>query len=144
MAILLADTDVYSYLHSANQKRAAPYKSHIQGNVIALSFISVGELYAGYRKKISRGQWPEDHIQKLEDQLRGVAIIPYDVEICRTYGTLKASLKTDTGADRTIGPNDLWIAACAVRHSLTLVTNNRKDFSGIPGLRIICEAPPLA
>jgi predicted nucleic acid-binding protein len=143
VAILLTDTDVYSYLHSANQKKATPYKAHVQGNIIVLAFISVGELYAGYRKRIAKGDWTEAHIQKLEAQLKGVAIVPYDVEICRTYGALKAVLKTPEGTDRNIGPNDLWIAACAVRHSLTLVTNNRKDFSDIPGLNIICEAPPL-
>jgi predicted nucleic acid-binding protein len=40
-----------------------------------------------------------------------------------------------------IAPNDLWIAACALRHSLTLITNNRKHFCDIPGLSIISEAP---
>jgi tRNA(fMet)-specific endonuclease VapC len=65
-------------------------------------------------------------------------IIPYDIEVCRTFGNLKATLEI---AGRSVAPNDLWIAACAKRHALTLVTNNRKHFDGIPGLNIISEAP---
>ena len=36
---------------------------------------------------------------------------------------------------QVIGPNDLLIAAIALTHGLTLVTNNR-EFSRVPGLRI--------
>ena len=89
----------------------------------------------------AQGEWPESRRQIREARLQVIAIIPYDREICRTYGELKTKLTNDDGSDRTLGVNDLWIAACAVRHSLKLVTNNRKDFTGIPGLDIICEAP---
>ncbi len=80
-------------------------------------------------------------MQKLEALLRSAVIVPYDVEICRTYGDLKNKLTNPDGSHRAIGPNDLWIAACAVRHSLRLATNNRAHFENIPGLDIICEAP---
>jgi predicted nucleic acid-binding protein len=63
------------------------------------------------------------------------------VEICKVYGDLKNKIKNPNGSHRVIGSNDLWIAACAVRHTLKLATNNRSDFENIPGLDIICEAP---
>jgi tRNA(fMet)-specific endonuclease VapC len=141
MATLMVDTDVYSYVTSTNPRRGAPYKPHLEGHEIALSFISVGEQYAGYRKKIRRGEWKETQLAILEARLAVVVVVPYDIEVCRTYGILKTTLKNPDGSDRVVGPNDLWIAACAVRHSLTLVTNNRKHFAGIPGLKIISEAP---
>jgi predicted nucleic acid-binding protein len=141
MAILLVDTDVYSYITASNPKRGIPYKPHLDGHHIALSFITVGEQYAGYRKKISKGEWPESKMQMLESRMRAIAIVPYDLEVCRTYGDLKSKLRNQDGSARAIGVNDLWIAACAVRHALKLVTNNRKDFTDIPGLDIICEAP---
>jgi tRNA(fMet)-specific endonuclease VapC len=143
MGTIMLDTDVYSYVTSSNPKRGAPYKVHLEGHDIALSFITVGEQYAGYRKKISKGEWPESHMEKLEARLKLAVIIPYDVEICKIYGDLKTKLKNPDGSDRVVGSNDLWIAACAVRHSLKLVTNNRKDFSDVPGLVIICEAPAM-
>jgi tRNA(fMet)-specific endonuclease VapC len=101
----------------------------------------VGEQYAGYLKRIRKGEWDQSHLQKLETRLQLVVIIPYDVEICKTFGRLKATMRNPDGTDRVVPTNDLWIAACAVRHSLTLVTNNLKHFDNIPGLTIISEAP---
>jgi predicted nucleic acid-binding protein len=141
MATLMVDTDVYSYLTGSNPSRGLPYERHLRGNTIALSFITVGEQYAGYLKMISAGRWDASCLQRLEAKLRLVAVVPYDVEVCRAFGEIKASLKNPDGSDRTIATNDLWIAASAKRHSLTLVTNNRKHFEGIPGVNIISEAP---
>ncbi len=135
MTTRLIDTDVYSYITSSNPKRGLPYQPHLRGCVIALSFITVGEQYAGYLKQISKGKWNRQHLQKLESRLRQVVIIPYDLEICKEFGSIRASLT------RTIPINDLWIAACAKRHGLALVTNNHRDFEAIPGLQIISEAP---
>ena len=36
--------------------------------------------------------------------------------------------------------NDAWIAACAVRHQVPLITHNAKDFMGISDLQVITEA----
>ena len=140
MATVMVDTDVYSYLGSKNANRVAPYIRHLQGHTIALSFITVGEQYAGYFRKIARGEWSVAHLQRFELRLQSVVVVPYDIEICKVFGELR-TLKNPNGSDRTIGTNDLWIAACAKRHSLTLVTNNRRDFENIAGLTIICEAP---
>jgi len=139
MAILLIDTDVFSYLTASNPSRAMPYRKHIAGHTLAVSFVTAGEQYAGYRKQISRGRWPIGSLQKLEAHLSAVTIIPYDNEICRTYGDLKATIQL---SGKNAAPHDLWIAACAVRHSLKLVTNNRSHFAVIPGLEVISEAPP--
>ena len=141
MAVLMVDTDVYSYLTSSNPARGLPYRPHLQGHTSALCFITVGEQYAGYLKMISRGRWDQSRLHKLEAGLRLVVVIPYDVEVCKTFGFLKATLKNPDGTDRVMATSDLWIAACAKRHSLALVTNNRKDFEGIPGLNMISEAP---
>ena len=141
MATVMVDTDVFSYLMSSNPRRARPYRHHLAGHTIAVSFITVGEQYAGYLKRIAKGDWDESHLAKFEDRLRLVVVVPYDIEICKAFGRIKAALRNKDGSERTIPPNDLWIAACAHRHSLTLVTNNRKHFQDIAGLNIISEAP---
>ena len=40
-----------------------------------------------------------------------------------------------------IEPGDAWVAATALRHSLPLVTHNRRHFEHIPGIQSISEAP---
>ncbi len=136
MDAVLLDTDVFSYLLRAGDRRGEPYRRHVQGKTIAVSFITVGELYYGATK---RG-WSVKTVAALEQHLKAAVIVPYDVEICKVYGRLRATLRTESGTDRVL-QNDLWIAACAVRHNLALITNNRKHFECIPGLNVISEAP---
>lgn len=137
MDAVLLDTDVFSYLLRAGDRRGEPYQKHVHGKTVAVSFITVGELYYGATK---RG-WNPKTVAALEQRLKAAVIVPYDIEICKTYGRLRATLKTQTGTDRVAQSNDLWIAACAVRHNLPLITNNRKHFEGIPDLNLISEAP---
>jgi hypothetical protein len=40
-----------------------------------------------------------------------------------------------------VAANDLWIASCAIRHAIPLISNNRKHFEKIPGLTLISETP---
>ncbi len=137
MDFVLLDTDVFSFLLREGDKRGEPYKRHIEGKTIAVSFVTIGELYYGAAKK----NWSSKTLAELEQRLKAAVIIPFDLEICRVYGRLRAELKTHAGTDRVVGANDLWIASCAIRHSLPLVTNNRKHFEGIPGLMVVSEAP---
>lgn len=137
MDAVLLDTDVFSYLMRRGDPRAVRYRPHVQGKTIAISFVTIGELYAGAIKR----QWSGDRLADLEARIRAAVIVPYDLEVCRVYGRLRNELITPTGSDRVIGPNDLWIASCAIRHNIPLVTNNRKHFDGIPGLRLLTEAP---
>jgi tRNA(fMet)-specific endonuclease VapC len=51
----------------------------------------------------------------------------------RTYVTLARS-------NRLIGPNDLWIAAAALEHSVPLLTRNAEEFRRIEGLEVVAYA----
>jgi tRNA(fMet)-specific endonuclease VapC len=105
--------------------------------LLGVSFITVGEiLFGAYRNK-----WGSAKLELLETRLRAVTIVPYDWAVCHTYGELKARV-LEIG--KPVGDNDLWIAACAVRHSIALVSNNRAHFENIPGLALISEAPKIA
>lgn len=104
---VLLDTDVFSYLLRTDDERGKIYRKHVENKTAAISFVTIGELYAGAYKR-----WGQKKIQELEVKLRGVVIIPYDIEICKTYARIKNDAKTESGTDRVIGANDLWIAAC--------------------------------
>lgn len=69
-----------------------------------------------------------------------MVIVPYDIELCRTYADLKARLSKK---GKCVSDNDLWIAACAVRHSIPLLSNNRAHFEHVPDLVLISEAPVI-
>lgn len=133
---VLVDTDVYSYLMNGNTY-ASLYKSHVEGKLVAVSFITVGELYFGaYRKG-----WGADRLNDLKDRLRSVTIVPYDEAVCHTYARIKSEM---AAKGQLISANDLWIAACAVRHSIPLVSNNRKHFELVPGLILRSEAQAMS
>lgn len=134
---VLLDTDVFSYLLKGTGDNAERYRKHVAGKTVAVSFVTIGEIYSGLFKR----QVTQDRLTAFETKLHaGVVIIPYNLEICVAYGRL-ALEKTESGSHRVIAPNDRWIAACAIHHGIPLVTNNASHFLGIQGLTVITEAP---
>jgi tRNA(fMet)-specific endonuclease VapC len=136
MEAVLLDTDVFSYLMKPKDTRGDLYRPRVKDKTVAVSFITVGELYHWAEKR----QWAAKTRQNLEERLKAVVVVPYDIELCRTYGRVRTSLP----AGLVVSPNDLWIATCAIRHAIPLVTNNRKHFDRIPGLNLISEIPAKA
>src|SRR5258708_5599825 len=78
-------------------------------------------------------QDPKQSQETLEGFLSGVNILGLDEEVCKRFGQLRGSMRK---RGQTIGDFDLLIAATALHHNLTLLTNNRKHFEGIAGLEI--------
>ena len=136
MEAVLLDTDVFSYLIKEGDTRAELYRPHVKGKTIALSFITVGELYVWTIKR----QWAAKRIADLEERLKAVVIVPYDLDLCREYARVKCSLPPQ----RNVAGNDLWIATCAIRHEIPLITHNRKHFDGVPRLVLTSQTshPP--
>jgi len=132
MDAVLLDTDVFSFLIKERDTRADLYRPHIARKTIALSFISVGELYVWTVKK----RWGQRRIAELEQRLKATVIVPFDLELCKAYGRIKVAL---IAAGRAVPANDLWIATCAIRHTIPLVTHNVRHFENIPGLQVISE-----
>ena len=137
MDAVLLDTDVFSYLIRPGDRRGDAYRPHVLNKTIAISFITVGEIYYGSIKK----GFVERTLANLEERIKSAVTVPYDQELCREYGRIRHSLPTGLN----VGTNDLWIAACAKRHSIPLITNNRKHFDHIvkyAGLMMITESQP--
>jgi len=128
MTLVLLDTNIVSYLFKGDT-RATAYASLLQGHRLAISFMTVAELFewATTRK---RGQ---TRLTKLEQTLATYVIVPVDVELCRQWGAIRAQQQI---SGRTIVPQDAWIAATALRHGLPLVTHNPSDFQSIEKLDV--------
>jgi len=82
MDAILLDTDVFSFLMKGTDTRAELYKPHVKGKMIALSFVTVGELLAwGVRKN-----WGAKRFADLEQRIKTAVVVPYDLELCRQFG----------------------------------------------------------
>lgn len=94
---------------------------------IAVTAITEAELWFGVRKLGSK---------KLERAVIGfmdaVLVVPFDRAAARSYGTLRALLET---RGTPIGIADTMIAAQALVSGCIMVTNNRRHFRRVPGLK---------
>jgi len=122
---LLLDTDVVSYLLK-NDSRAEPYTQDLRGRLLAISFVTIGELY---RWAFSH-HWGPRRIQELDARLRNMVTLPYHDDVAIQW----ARITSNPG--RVLPQNDAWIAACAITFRCTLVTHDR-IFQGIPALQVI-------
>ena len=134
MPTLLLDTDVFSFLLKGDS-RANAYAALIQGHRLALSFMTVAELFQWAAVR----HWGVRRIAHLEQALTSYLIVPVDVEMCRIWGQLRAERQA---AGHPLSPQDAWVAATALRHSLPLVTHNASDYQGIATLDVRTVTQP--
>ena len=134
MATVLLDTDVVSYLLKGDT-RAAAYAPLIQGQRIALSFMTVAELFqwASVRK------WGARRRSHLEQAIVSYIVVPADMEMCRIWGQVRSERQS---IGQPISPQDAWISATALRHNLPLITHNASDFANISSLDVRTAAQP--
>ncbi len=126
---VLLDTDVFSYI-ARGDPRAEPFRRHLEGRRLCLSFATVAEVYKGFY----RARWTEDRMARVEQHLKNFVVVPYDFELSRVCGRILAG-REETG--RRMEEFDAWVAATAVRHGMPLATNNRKHFEGVDGLALV-------
>ena len=124
----LLDTNICIYWLKGNKHVERRIQSAGIDN-IALSFISVSELFYGAYKS----QRLEPNLAMIRELTSMLTVFESDEAINEAFGNLKASLET---AGLPIDDADIFIAACAQIHGLTLVTNNAKHFRRIKGLKL--------
>jgi len=71
---------------------------------------------------------------RIDAALSAIEIMPFDVPADREYGKLRAQ---QAAKGKSIGPNDLLIAAHALSLGLTLVTDNVREFKRASGLTVV-------
>jgi tRNA(fMet)-specific endonuclease VapC len=125
----LIDTDwVIDHLNQVERVTTRLHELAPEG--LALSVVSLGELYEG----VYYSQDPEASEASLQRFLnRELTILGIDEETCKLFGRERGRLRT---IGQRIGDMDLMIAATALQYDLTLLSNNRRHFDRIDGLRI--------
>ncbi|MCK9275215.1 MAG: type II toxin-antitoxin system VapC family toxin [Syntrophales bacterium] len=96
---------------------------------IGISSITLSELMYGAKKSSK----PEQNLLALSQFAAPLEILPYDDNAARYYGDVRTYLEKK---GTPIGSLDMLIAAHALSAASTLVTNNEKEFSRIPDLKI--------
>ncbi len=129
MSTLLLDTDVFSFLFK-DHLLAELYRPHLKGHTLAISFITVAELYQG----AYRAAWGRRLLEDLESQIATYIVLPSSNELCKWWAVVRFIRRS-----QPISVGDAWMAAAALRFGYPLVTHNSKDFHGISGLTIITE-----
>jgi predicted nucleic acid-binding protein len=127
---LLLDTNIVSY-YQRNDSRAKGYDRYIVGHELAISSMTIAEMYqwAAFHR------WGQQRIRELEHRLRlDYLHLPIDWDTCRLWATIRAECRI---AGRPISVQDAWIAATARQYDLPIVTHNPRDFEAVKQLRII-------
>jgi hypothetical protein len=123
-ALLLLDTTVLiDALRNRNQRRGWLEKRVVAGSVLAVSVVTIAEVYGGLRpgeEAATRGL------------LANFEWLPVTAPTAERAGLLKAHLSRQ---GRTHSIADMLIAATAIEKGCELATDNRKDFQ-IPGLML--------
>jgi len=89
----------------------------------------IGELFFG---AFNSNQIAEN-IDRLVEFVRDTVSVPCDDDTARVYGEVKAALRK---MGRPTPDNDIWIAAIAMQHSLTLVSRD-EHFANIDQLNLV-------
>ena len=125
----LLDTDTFSQLAKGIHPGIAARAGALPADEVALSVITAGEIRFGLALHPVRAA-----LRRQIDQLLGIfAVLGLDADAAPHYAKVRTALARK---GTPIGPNDLWIAAQALTHKLVLVTNNTREFSRVPQLKI--------
>lgn len=122
----LLDTNIVIYVIKQRPIEVLTIFNKQQGRM-AISAISLAELVHGSEKS----QFPERNLAVVEDFCSRLTTLPYDDSAAYHYGSIRAVLER-TG--KSLGVNDLHIAAQARSQGLILVSNNLREFERVPGL----------
>jgi tRNA(fMet)-specific endonuclease VapC len=108
--------------------RARLQKALGAGVQVLVPAIVAFELWYG----VAKSARPEVNAARVETFFAGpVSMLPFDEEDAKRSGQVRAALET---AGTPIGAYDLLIAGQALRHNITLVTANTREFRRVKGL----------
>ena len=127
MTGFMLDTDISSYIIK-RRPAALVEKFEKLGETLNVSVITAAELRFG-AEKAARPKLAE----LIEAYLDRLAILDWTDEVTPHYARIRTELER---SGKPIGNMDLLIASHAVSQGMTVVTNNLKHFSNVPGLKV--------
>ena len=126
--MILLDTNTCIYIINNRPPEVLEYFRSYKAGEVGISSIAASELAYGVAKSGSM-----KNRKALGMFLAPLQILPFDSECLWFYAEIRASLEKN---GLSIGPMDTLIAAQALSIDGTLVTNNLKEFSRVPKLKL--------
>lgn len=124
----MLDTNICIYMMGRPDGPLAA-RANEHGDELFVSSITLGELLFGAVKSTREAA----NRLAIKDFLSVLRVIDFDVVAADHFGQIRAHLER---AGTPCGPYDMLIGAHARSLDLTLVTNNRREFDRMPGLKV--------
>jgi tRNA(fMet)-specific endonuclease VapC len=100
---------------------------------VFISVVTVSELLMGVHRADSQAR-RKRRTEFVEAILAGVSVLDFTIAVARRHAQVYAELSQQ---GRLIGAHDMIIAATALHHNLSLLTDNVEEFSRVAGLPVI-------
>ncbi len=127
----LIDTSVFITLERQGRSMGALAEAAAD-EPVALAAITASELLAGVQLADS----PQRRLRReafVEAVLDLVPVLPIDLRVARVHAGIWAHLMA---AGHMIGAHDMLIAATALAHGYSILTDNLREFHRVPGLEV--------
>lgn len=128
MLAYMLDTNICIYVLK-NRPPALRERFNAVAEQLCISSITLGELHYGAEKSAR----PLENNAALEQFAARLDVLPFGDKAAMHYGQVRAELER---AGTPCGPHDMQIGAHARSEGLIIVTNNVREFSRMPGLRV--------
>lgn len=124
----MLDTDIAIYTVK-NKPRSVRDAFAAHTGQMCISTVTQMELIHGAEKSAD----PARNLREVEGFVNRLDVLPFDSEAATHTGQIRAELGR---LGRPIGPYDQMIAGHARSRGLILVSNNVREFSRVPGIRV--------
>lgn len=127
---VMLDTNTCIAIIKRNPPQVVKHFNAHQIGDIGISWVTLAELEFG----VAKSQQVAKNRMALDEFILPLEIAMFDPDCARVYGQVRAELERK---GTPIGSLDTLIGAQALSLGVTLVTNNRREFSRIKGLSVV-------
>jgi len=128
MLAYMLDTNICIYVMKS-YPQALRAKFNALAEQLCISSITLGELHYGAVKSARRAE----NLSAIDNFTARLEVLPFETKAAVHYGQLRAELER---AGTPCGAHDMQIGGHARSEGLIIVTNNLREFSRMPGLRV--------
>jgi tRNA(fMet)-specific endonuclease VapC len=128
MAEFMLDTNICIYVMTNRLPQVSGRFTAASGRM-CISTITLAELHYGAERSTRKAT----NRRAIEEFVGGIAVLPFSEDAAAHFGQIRAALER---AGTPASSPDILIAAHARNEGSILVTNNRREFDRIEGLRV--------